>query len=70
MNEWYRSSGVCIDTKSWESIYEVPSLRCVLNNQTCIISDSFKELLQIPCLSLEKLIEMGNAALMDGKENG
>lgn len=64
----HNMTGVCIDTESWESIFEVSSLRCVLDNHTCIMQNGYEELLQLPCYSLETLIEMGNAALKD--ENG
>lgn len=53
-------TGICIDTASWEKLYEIPKLRAVLGNGTCILANpsahAGSHLVMYPSYSLEEML--------------
>lgn len=59
LNGFSGNGGICIDTLSWESLFEIESLCCVLKNGTMItLEDGENHIVQRPCYSLKELLKM------------
>ena len=59
-------TGVCIDSESWEPLFEIPSMCCALSNDTLITNECIPgglEYLQYPLYTLEDMIGMGKELL-------
>ena len=59
-------TGVCIDSESWEPLFEIPSMCCALSNDTLITNECIpggREYLQYPLYTLEDMIRMGKELL-------
>ncbi|MDO5133078.1 MAG: hypothetical protein Q4D81_08855, partial [Eubacteriales bacterium] len=57
VDEYGYGVGICIDTKSWTSLFRIENLRCVLNNNTFIIkSPDDEKIVQCKGYDLETLI--------------
>ena len=56
-------TGVCIDSESWETLFEIPHLFCVPDDRTMITFDYSTGYCKIPLYSRDEMIEMGKAAL-------
>ena len=59
-------TGVCIDSESWEPLFEIPSMCCALSNDTLITNECIpgrREYLQYPLYTLEDMIGMGKELL-------
>ena len=59
-------TGVCIDSESWEPLFEIPSMCCALSNDTLITNECIpggRECLQYPLYTLEDMIRMGKELL-------
>ena len=55
-------TGVCIDSESWDPLFEIPSMCCALSNDTLITAElilSGYEYFQYPLYTLEDMIRMG-----------
>ena len=53
---------VCIDSDSWQPLFEIPKMSCVLSNDTLITAElilSGYEYFQYPLYTLEDMIRMG-----------
>jgi len=58
-------TGCCVDAKTWEPLFYIPSLRCVLKNRTCITLSVLKGMKQRPVFTLEEMIMKGSRILED-----
>lgn len=64
-------TGVCIDSESWESLFEIPDLYCVPDSRTAITFEkplfSDNHYFRRPLYGTHEMVEMGEAAL--GRNN-
>lgn len=66
----FSMTGLCIDYKSWETVFEIPALTCILSNGTFIVRKRTKEVLaQYRSYDLETLIAWGQEELQSGQRS-